>query len=109
MTTTWHADDDLLAGYAGGTIDDARAYSLEAHLLACDPCRVALAARADTAALERMWTEVSEVLDAPTPGVVERALRGLGVPGHVARLLAATPSLRASWLLSPNPTLLAIE
>jgi len=100
MTTTWHADDDLLAGYADGTIDDARAYSLEAHLLACDPCRAALAAHTDTAALERMWTEVSEVLDSPTPGVVERGLRGLGVTGHVARLLAATPSLRASWLLA---------
>src|SRR5438093_10321776 len=34
MTTTWHANADLLARYASGAIDDARAYSLEADLMA---------------------------------------------------------------------------
>jgi len=100
MTTTWHADETLLAGYADGAIDDARASSLEAHLLACAPCRAALSTHADPAALTRMWAEVTEGVDAPRPGVIERALRAVGVPDHAARLLSATPSLRLSWLIA---------
>ena len=97
MTTTWHADPGLLARYASGELDDARAYSLEAHLLSCDTCRSGVAAFADADRLEGMWAEVDDALDAPAPGVVERALVRIGVRQHVARLLAATPSLRLSW------------
>jgi len=98
MTTTWHADTALLTRYASGDLDEARAYSLEAHLLACDTCRAGVAAVSDQAQLDRMWAEVTEAVDAPRPGVVERGLVRLGVSDHVARLLAATPSLRLSWL-----------
>lgn len=97
MTTTWHADDDLLARYAAGDLDDARAYSLEAHLLECEVCRRALAPSSDRATLDRVWAEVAETVDAPRAGVIERGLLRLGIREHVARLLAATPSLRLSW------------
>lgn len=97
MTTIWHADADLLARYTTGDLDDARAYSLEAHLLSCVACREGLESSTDTTRLERMWAGVAEFLDAPRPGVVERGLLRLGVLEHVARLLAATPSLRLSW------------
>ncbi len=100
MTTTWHADEAMLAAYADGTIDDARASSIEAHLLACDACRVAVAVDADHAWLERMWVEVAEVVDAPRAGAIERGLRRLGVREHIGRILAATPSLRLSWLIA---------
>lgn len=100
MTTTWHADSDLLARYVQGTIDDAHAYSLEAHLLACERCRLKVAGEADSRFLESTWAGVVDVLDAPRPGVVERGLLGLGVRDHVARLLAATPSLSLSWFLA---------
>jgi hypothetical protein len=95
MTTAWHADGALLARYAANELDDARAYSVEAHLMACETCRTALVV--EPARLEAMWTEVAQVLDAPQPGIVERGLRWIGVKEHVARLLAATPSLRLSW------------
>ena len=36
MSTTWHADPAVLARYAAEELDDVRASSLEAHLLACD-------------------------------------------------------------------------
>jgi anti-sigma factor RsiW len=98
MTTTWHADTALLTRYANGDLDEARAYSLEAHLLACDTCRAGVAGVSDHAQLDRMWAEVTEAVDAPKTGVVERGLVRLGVSDHVARLLAATPSLRLSWL-----------
>jgi anti-sigma factor RsiW len=97
MTTTWHADTALLTRYANGDLDEARAYSLEAHLLACDTCRAGVATVSDHAQLDRMWAEVTEAVDAPRTGVVERGLVRLGVSDHVARLLAATPSLRLSW------------
>ena len=96
--TTWHADTTLLSRYASGGLDEAGAYSLEAHLLACDRCRAGVGNVSDHEQLDRMWAEVTEAVDAPRPGVVERGLVRLGVRDHVARVLAATPSLRLSWL-----------
>jgi hypothetical protein len=96
--TTWHADTALLAHYAADELDDARAYSVEAHLIACETCRTALAPAVDAARLDAMWAEVADRVDAPNPGIVERGLVWLGVKEHAARLLAATPSLRLSWL-----------
>ncbi len=96
--TTWHADAALLAHYAADELDDARAYSVEAHLMACETCRTALGPAVSAARLDAMWAEVAERVDAPRPGIVERSLVWLGVKEHAARLLAATPSLRLSWL-----------
>jgi hypothetical protein len=95
--TTWHTDNDLLSGYATGQIDAARAYSVEAHLLSCERCRQSLAGAADPRVLNRTWAGVVNVLDAPRLGIVERGLLFFGVRDHVARLLAATPSLSLSW------------
>ncbi len=103
--TTWHADTSLLTAYSGGTIDDARAYSLEAHILACETCRTALATTADRGRLDRMWAEIAEAVDVPRPDIVERTLLRLGVREHVARLLTATPSLRLSWFAAEAITL----
>jgi len=97
MSTTWHADPAVLARYAADDLDDVRASSLEAHVLSCDSCREALAPMVPVARLDAVWSGVEAALDAPRPGVVERGLLRLGVRDHVARLLAATPSLRMSW------------
>ncbi|HJR96657.1 MAG TPA: zf-HC2 domain-containing protein [Actinomycetota bacterium] len=100
MTPTWHADAATLERYADGDLDDVRAASLEAHLLTCGRCREELTPSVPLASLDRAWAGVIDAIDAPRPGVVEHALLGLGVPEHLARLLAATTSLRASWLVS---------
>lgn len=100
MNTTWHADPVVLALYAAEDLDDVRASSLEAHLLACERCRAVLAPMVPTQQLDAMWDGIETALDAPRPGVVEQALLRLGVHEHVARLLAATPSLRLSWFLA---------
>lgn len=97
---SWHAEAGLLERYARGTIDDATAFSLEAHLTKCTHCRAAVAPVVDGAALARMWEGVVDRLDAPRAGAIERLLLRFGVSDHAARLLAATPSLRASWLLA---------
>jgi hypothetical protein len=99
---TWHADADTLSRYAADELDDARAYSIEAHLLSCANCRGLLAPSADATVLDRAWEGIVETLDAPSPGVVERVLLALGVREHIARLLAATPSLRLSWLVAES-------
>lgn len=100
MSTTWHADLSVLALYASQDLDDIHASSLEAHLLACKPCREALALMAPTQQMDAMWNQIASRLDAPHPGFVEQVLVRLGVRGYVARLLAATPSLRLSWFLA---------
>lgn len=94
----WHADRALLDAYSGGVVDPALAFSVEAHLIHCAACRSDLGASADVSSLERIWTGVAAEIHAPRPGLVERLIIRAGVPDHVARLLAATPSLRASWI-----------
>ncbi len=94
---TWHVGSDVLERYARGQIDQAQAFSLEAHLLACAECRASLTPLADRADMNRVWAEIEEAVDAPRLGPVERALQGLGLPEHLSRLVAATPSLRLSW------------
>lgn len=100
MNAMWHADPAALARYAAEDLDDVRASSLEAHLLTCELCRDALAPLVPALPLDSMWRGIETALDAPRPGVVEQVLLRLGVHDHVARLLAATPSLRLSWFLA---------
>lgn len=95
--TGWHADDGLLDRYAAGAVARADAASVEAHVLTCEECRARLDARADVARLERNFEFVLAELDAPRRGRIERFVVRLGVPEHVARLMAATPALRWSW------------
>jgi len=109
MSAMWHADAEMLTSYADGELADVHASSLEAHLLACERCRDRLAAvpasasasaPASQGSMDRIWAEVVDTIDAPNPGFVERTLIALRIPQHVARLLAATPSLRGSWLIA---------
>jgi len=97
---TWHVQPELLARYIGGNIDEAQAFSVEAHLPSCAQCRGAVAELADGARLTSTWEGIEERLDVPRRGPVEAGLVALGVPGHIARLLGATPALRLSWLLA---------
>ena len=101
--TTWHAPPDVLARFATdpSTLDDAVASSLEAHLLACAPCRQAVAAtatRADPVLGVRSWERVADRIDRPARSPLERLLGTLGVQDGAARLLASTPGLRLAWL-----------
>jgi hypothetical protein len=101
---SWHADVGLLERYARGTLDDANAYSVEAHLLACDECRVRVPR--DTQRLDQIWMGVRATMHAPRRAALEWILHRFGVREHTARLLAATPSLSASWLSAVSATLL---
>ena len=89
---------DLLARYASGALDEATAWSVEAHVPACAPCRAVLAARLDGSRLERNKSVLLTRLALPGPGPAGRALRWCRVPDHVVTLLSATPALRRSYL-----------
>ncbi len=99
-TTMWHADDDVLGAYARGDLDAAHCYSVEAHIVACGECQAAVARHVAADRLQATWLDIVDELDRPRVSVAERLLVRLGVSDHVARLLAATPSLTASWLLA---------
>ncbi|WP_410816539.1 hypothetical protein [Micromonospora sp. 050-3] len=98
---TWHLLDEDLRAYATRTLAAPGLWSTEAHLAACDECRERLAAAATADlrwAIDGGWARLDAALDAPRPGPVERLMIAVGVPDHTARLLAATPALRLSWL-----------
>ena len=95
---TWHAGEDLLDRYRAGKLSLAHAVSVEAHLVACAHCRAELGRTVDARRLDSTWATIETALDAPRLGPVERLLRRVGVSPEMARLLAATPSLRTSWM-----------
>ncbi|GAA3822714.1 zf-HC2 domain-containing protein [Streptomyces chiangmaiensis] len=96
--TGWHADTDDLRAYAHGELQAPRLWSVDTHLVACATCRDALAEVGDPLAMHIGWERLDAELDAPRPGAVEGLLMRIGVADHTARLLAATPVLRTSWL-----------
>jgi hypothetical protein len=96
----WHAGEDLLAGYAAGAVEPVVAWSVEAHLTACARCRSALSAHVDAQRLARNRSVLLVRAALPDGGRMGRLVRRCGVPDHLLRLVAATPSLRRSWLLS---------
>jgi len=103
---TWHADEPTLTGYLDGALSEAYACSVEAHLMACERCRLDLAAAAvdrDAARAERdrawappherSWGQVLDRVDRPSSGPL-LALLERWVPGHVVRPIVAAPALR---------------
>jgi uncharacterized membrane protein YGL010W len=94
-----HAGKELLARYAAGTVEPVVAWSVEAHLTACARCRSAVSVDVDATRLARNRSAVLVRVAIPD-GRVRRLLRRCGIPDYLLRLLAATPSLRRSWLLS---------
>lgn len=101
----WHVPPDVAQRYVGLTLDSARAASVEQHVLTCTACRAQLAAcTADdlttAAELDALWLEVIDAVDRPRAGPVGSFLHRLRVPDDVARVIAATPALRLSWIAS---------
>ena len=75
-----HLDHEWLARYARGELDQARSFSVEAHLPACADCRAAVARLVEPRRVARAWEAIEEAIDAPRPTLVERALVRLGTP-----------------------------
>ncbi|MFF7789557.1 zf-HC2 domain-containing protein [Streptomyces sp. NPDC007991] len=95
---SWHVPEEDLRAYARGELAAPALWSADAHLGACAACRGVLAEVSDPVALEAGWERLDAELDAPRAGLLESLLVRAGVAGHTARLLAAAPVLRRSWL-----------
>ena len=96
----WHADDDLIAGYVGGSLDTGLSASLEAHLLTCDGCRARLTAQAPPRVRARVattWDAVREDVQVPQLPWTVRVLQALGLGRDTAVLLAAARSMSTAW------------
>ncbi|PAM98267.1 hypothetical protein CJI59_29715 [Streptomyces sp. Alain-F2R5] len=95
---TWHVDEADLRAYARGELAAPALWSADTHLTACAPCRGVLAEVSDPVVLDAGWERLDAELDAPKPRWFEGLLVRCGVGDGTARLLAATPVLRRSWL-----------
>jgi hypothetical protein len=95
-----HTSADLLASYATGSADVAVVWSVEAHVTRCVRCRSALSEHVDAERLARNRSVLLVRAALPEGSRLRRLLCRCGVPDHLLGLLAATPSLRRSWLLS---------
>jgi hypothetical protein len=87
---------ELLLEVASGAVPPPEA---RAHLATCRRCGEALEAMAPLD-LGYVWQGVAAELDAPRPGLLERALANAGVRPGLARFAVTTPSLRLGWLLA---------
>ena len=95
---TWHADRDLLAGYATGRLARATASSVEAHLMGCAECREALGPLVAADRLDRNLEAIVATIDQPVRRWPERLLVRCGVGDRLARLVAIVPGARDPWL-----------
>ncbi len=95
---SWHIDPELLAGYVTGASGRASRASVESHLVTCASCRAAMAPLIATDRLDRNLAAIADRVDRPRLHLVERLLERVGVPEHVTRVLAVTPTERGAWL-----------
>lgn len=99
-TQTWHADRQLLEAYVRGALDAVGGASVEQHLTRCTDCRAAIRPLVDQHALERAWHGINDAVSSPPLPLPIRLARRVGVREPTAVLLAATASLRTSWVAS---------
>lgn len=102
--------DDVVAAYVAGTLGEAEALRVE-HAVLVDPAARRQVNDVSAAALgaERLdlaWFGIEVGLAPPRRGWLERAVVRCGLPADLARLMAATPSMRRSWLLAAAGALL---
>jgi len=95
-----HPSADLLAGYADRGIDEVVAWSVEAHVASCAECRTTVSAHVDGERLARNRSVLLALTAIPDGGWGWRLAWRCGIPDHLLRLVAATSSLRRSWLLA---------
>lgn len=98
--TDWHPDEVALQAYVDGLAGTALAASLEAHVLACAPCRSALTPAVGRDRLDRVRAGLDDRVDRSERPWLERLLVRCGLGEADARVLLAAPSMRRAWWLA---------
>lgn len=93
----FHVEPETVDLYQTHQTDRVTSASIESHLMVCDICRDRLTADSDL--VDRTWRGILEEVEPGVPGPLERGLRFVRVPGHIARLVAVSPHLRLSFAL----------
>lgn len=74
-TPGWHVDHETIVAYRDGHLGPVPAASLEAHVMRCATCRMAVAAAADDTARvtqDARWSAIADRVDLPDRRVVDR-------------------------------------
>lgn len=100
MSSQSAPDAELAARYVAGTATTVESLRVEDAMASSAAWRGLVGSQIDPGRLELGLDLIHVELDAPRRGVVERLMVRLGLPEHVARLMAATPVLRRSWYLA---------
>ncbi len=93
-------DPDLAARYVAGQTTAAETMRVEQAMDASAAWRALVGSNVPELRLEENLAAITVELDAPKRGFVERIMTRIGMPEHVARLMAATPVMRRSWYLA---------
>jgi len=91
---------DLAYRYVAGSTGPAESMAVEQAMDSSPQWRALVGNQIQPERLEQTYLGLVAELDAPKRGRVERLLGRLGLPEHVARLMAATPVLRRSWYVA---------
>jgi hypothetical protein len=100
MTIDLPLDPELANRYVSGTSSPGESVLVERALDHLPAWRGLVGAQVPSERLDDVFSGVLAELDTPKRGMVERLMVRLGLSDHVARLLAATPVMRRSWLLA---------
>jgi hypothetical protein len=96
---TWHLEATTASRYSDRRTDPAIASSVEAHLMACEPCRIMVNDSVPRTELASIWRGIEDVLDVPRLGWLERVMMALGSSDLTARTIGATARSRWAYLL----------
>lgn len=100
---TWHIAAAQLAAYIDDDLDYARSASVEAHLTVCETCQSALRlATSQVPALAGRhadsWERLTDRVDEPRLGWLERTLVRCGVGEGTARVITASEPTGRAWI-----------
>ncbi len=95
---TWHLEAEAIARYDAGFSEGVSSASIEAHLERCADCRQLIPC--EEGWLEQRWEALASEVYLPSVSGIEQLLGRIGIPGHIARLVAVTPSLKPAWLIA---------